>query len=219
MTSIKVALASTLGLFFLTIVSLAVAQERSKDFFSDNFARDVVSGEPKKVAPDEKLKSGETSPERESAIPERQNFFTGPDESLSPESERLHTEPEQRNVMDSSEGIPIQSLNAVFNVQERKHFLEHLRELKDTIVAHNIQPGTIYMIGYPEFDEPPDDFFPIIIRGGRATGDYRIIEQYRTNLSPTWIIRTNEGDVVLEGAPSLQKFINSKGQLIKAHLE
>lgn len=210
-----------LGLFSLIVITfpaLALAQNEGNPggFFSDNYARELLE-QPKKPWANSETLIEEEQVQRPRPATRIKTESTAKSSTLSDlDSEQS---PDSTNVMEMSAGVPIESLNAIINVQDTEHFIKHITELKDVVVQYNVQPGIIVLVGYAEIDPLLELFAPIVVRGGQVTADMTITETYQTSLSPTWVIRTEKGDMVLEAVPSLSRFLTSKGELQAHHLE
>ena len=117
--------------------------------------------------------------------------------------------------------IPIHSLALLLNASEVKETFSLIENMSTILKKFDIQPEAIYTMQIPQFfvRDASYDWANIIIRGGVIAMNRGIVDQYNIKKVPTWIARTAEGDVVLEGYDDISSFLNSKGELRRKQLE
>jgi hypothetical protein len=125
------------------------------------------------------------------------------------------TEEEQKQT------IPIESLALLLNASDVQETFSLIKSMSDILKKFDIQPEAIYTMQIPQFfvRDASYDWANVIIRGGTIEMNRAIVDQYNIKKVPTWIARTAEGDVILEGYDNIASFLNSKGELRRKQLE
>lgn len=118
----------------------------------------------------------------------------------------------------NSPGLVVTALSVIVSTANHEHFLQAIEQFNSIMSSRNLQPGTLYMIG-PAIN--PVDLFqsgnvlgPLLSRGGLPMSLFEIPKKYDVKASPTWIIETESGEILLEAVPSLEKYFNAKGEFI-----
>ena len=97
-----------------------------------------------------------------------------------------------------------------------------VKELSDTAVKHDLGIGEIFAIGNvtTAFDTS-QDLLRVFARGGAISIRSTVPEKYKVKKSPSWILYTREGEILLEATGPLANNFNQKGEFIdkNAHLE
>jgi len=120
-------------------------------------------------------------------------------------------------------GEPITALGGILDAQQREHFRTELAKLIGVASDNNIVLGKVYAIGpissiidkktkIPFADRK--EMFKFAVMEGLLYPSEEIPERYNIKLSPTWIIRTEKGEILLEGIGNLASFINERGEFI-----
>lgn len=117
--------------------------------------------------------------------------------------------------------IPIHSLALLLNASDVTETFTLIENMSTILKKFDIQPEAIYTMQIPQFfiRDASYDWANIIIRGGTIEMNRAIVDQYNIKKVPTWIARTAEGDVVLEGYDDISSFLNAKGELRRKQLE
>lgn len=112
-------------------------------------------------------------------------------------------------------GTPIQSIGVILNGLDRKHFDQYLEELADVLKERKLPLGELYLIGtgraYSSAEK--DDYLrkwslPLnFIHSPPKPYD-------KVSRSPTWIIQTAQGRILLEGLTNLSRYVNDRGELV-----
>lgn len=122
---------------------------------------------------------------------------------------------------EKEKAIPIHSLALLLNASDVTETFALIEKMSNILKKFDIQPEAIYTMQIPQFfiRDASYDWANIIIRGGSIEMNRSIVDQYNIKKVPTWIARTAEGDVVLEGYDDISSFLNVKGELRRKQLE
>ncbi|MCB0320170.1 MAG: hypothetical protein KDD60_04535 [Bdellovibrionales bacterium] len=114
-----------------------------------------------------------------------------------------------------TKGVPIDSIALIINAEDQEETFALLRTFSDILIEHDIQPEAVYTLQIPQFkpQDAPFDWARIIVRGGKIAFNRSIISEYGIEVVPAWLIRTPNGDTVLEGYSDIRRYITSKGEL------
>ena len=116
---------------------------------------------------------------------------------------------------DKLHAIPIVRLGVILSGIDDKHFANTLQELLDVALKYNLALGKVVMVG--PFNNPPkvDVFMGIAVLGGTEVAIDELPAKYSVSKSPTWIVTTAKGEILLEGFTDLERFMNSKGEFVQ----
>ena len=117
-------------------------------------------------------------------------------------------------------GIKIEAIGIIVNADDVPHFAAHLKTLTRTALKLDIPiQKTLVMGDFLKFmrskesrDMVGDSLFWVPMLGSQLKPTRRFPKEYNVKLSPTWILSTKKGEVLLEGVTNLKKYINSKGE-------
>ncbi len=117
-----------------------------------------------------------------------------------------------RSIMDQAQGTKINSISAVLNGVDREHYGRKLAELYSLAKKHQLRIETIYVLGSPQqaINRAAMD---LLSDGVMIVPCEKPPEEYPVTQSPSWIIKLDEGIVLLEGVP-LARVINARGELV-----
>lgn len=110
-------------------------------------------------------------------------------------------------------GVPIVAVGAVISAHDTKHLLDALKELARTVKPAQI--GIVYVVGSLQ-SLAPDEFVEAFESLGAAPIKFvsSIPEGLNIKRSPTWIVHTVQGRVLLEGI-KLASRINSQAEFVE----
>lgn len=114
-------------------------------------------------------------------------------------------------------GIKVSELSLVVNSIERTHFKQTFSEYISTLRKLKIKAGTLYAVGaYPDefMLAPSPESLEFIQKKGRFIPVTKAPKEYKVTLSPTWLVKTSQGVVVLEGIEDPKVLLNAKGEYI-----
>lgn len=193
----------TKHLFFLILLpSVTLAQETPNEFYPKGY---VTSNDRIEQSPQKKqLNKRKTKTSEPSETKSDHNFI-----ELS-EDEYLDEEPPSH--LEKSELLPISKLSIVLNGADKAHFDTFLKLYHEITVKYSLPTGTIYSVGGLEnLSQLSQLWVPLTVSG--ATFELLEKAPYELQRSPSWIIDTEKGRVLLEGEEDLKKHLNAKGLL------
>lgn len=121
-----------------------------------------------------------------------------------------------------SDPIPITRIGAIWNSEDKVKLPELLGELNSAITEKNIRPGVIYLVGQAidptEYFDSGNLFGPLFAAGGVPLSVPKVPPKYPVTSSPTWIIETEQGSILLEGIHSLSRYVNASGEFVDRRL-
>lgn len=110
--------------------------------------------------------------------------------------------------------IKVHGIGMLLNIKDRKHYQQFARKLLQFSDRYNILISRVYLVG--NIEPYKDDLLTkeMMLRGGRPAAGMVIPKKYKVSKSPSWILDTDEGEYVLDGALELNKFFTAKGEFI-----
>jgi hypothetical protein len=126
--------------------------------------------------------------------------------------------PKKDNPLDLQQGVKVTALGAIIGGSTPEQHFEPLVELIEFCKERNLPIGKVYSLGNYGADQT--DFQKVRIHfdvlGGELLRVDKLPDKYsRVKTAATWIVYTAEGEIILEGAPKLDQFINSVGEFIE----
>jgi len=118
------------------------------------------------------------------------------------------------NDMELVSGNKIINLGLVVNGINKKHFTQVMEKFMTAVDDFDLDAGHIYFNGFYNTDDSSTTL-PLVARGASVTFHYSIPEQFNISLSPTWIVQTADGLILLEGIKNLNRYINKKGEFVE----
>jgi len=191
--------------------------DRLGDFFDRDYAKDPLNQKP--TIPGIRSPSSEDSSKKQQQVePE----YRAPEFDLSMPStmeQGLNLEVEEMP-LGTGKGIPVIAVSMISDSSDLAHTFENLKIYTDFLEGLDLAAGAFFLTYLTDF--PPDapmEWIKVLARGGIITVEPSIAEEYQVSRSPSWIIRTKEGDIVLEGLYSIHQFFNSKGEFLDNELK
>lgn len=120
---------------------------------------------------------------------------------------------------DMAIGQKVLQIGAIIDASESKHFEMQLEKLVEIAARTEIDLGTIYRMNDEDLYLSPGGrktaqlawvFFAKFVSGIDLPTQYKAVKT-----SPTWILITKEGEILIEGTKKLEQFIDSKGRFKK----
>ncbi len=232
----------TLGVCSLIVgYSAARAQppERSKDFFEKNYAETPLKPRQQKQGgfPDGSfLKPTPTLPggmPREMTPEEFEKFMRDPKHNPMLQQQGGAAKPssgqipgtnqaplfqsqgnDERDLTGLERAIPVKAIGGILNSLDPEHYQKSLEQLTSLAISRDMNIGTIYAIGDMKVASDTPYMGKIMARGGVVHIVSNIPKGYEVSLSPTWIVKTDEGEVLLEAVGGLDKYFNQRGEFI-----
>lgn len=215
----------TLGLTPLAS-SLLQAQQESMDFFAPDF----VTG-PKKGAENEANRPAieATTPKDTSARPRSpgqvvpgksgnpdQDIFFSPEEDPTPTPQPLVG----GSMLDQAQerGSKIRFISLITRAEPRQHLINNLNQFQDLLTKQpKILVGEVFFVASPhELSLQERQQLAPLLANFPPTTVLELPKQIgiKAQRSPTWILETDDGRVVLEGVEKLESFVNSAGEFV-----
>ena len=108
----------------------------------------------------------------------------------------------------------VKAVSAVISSMDKTHFESGLKELIELSQRFDLAIHDVYVPGSIEnLGETSPLFFPIVARGGTISFS-NIPRRYQVTLSPTWIIETGEGEIIMEATGPLAENFNDEGDFV-----
>jgi|GEM_PF-4646489 len=220
----KISLLASLSIIgiLLSGSSITLAQDFDKldEFFDQNFAEDPLNEKKglrlpsQKKAPDsQKLDMG-----NDGFLEDTPSNF-GLFEPLQEEA-GLDLTTEEVLPLGSGKGIPVIAVSMISDSSDVTHLFDNLRIYTDFLETLDLAAGAFFLTYLTDF--PPDapmEWVKVLARGGIITVEPNVAQEYNVLKSPSWIVRTEEGDIVLEGLYSINQFFNTKGEFLETELK
>ena len=195
----------------------AQGKEQKRDFYNKDYAKTTFEDKgPAKRTPSKKLSTIAPSSNLNTFDSKSELSETSEAEEAETEvtSEQLSAEEVQAEI-DFAEGKPVTLVGLLINGEDAEHAMHNLKELSDMATKYDWSIGPIMTVGRFELPEARDFLARLMARGGFISHFETMPERYKTvKFSPSWIIVTEEGEILLEAPGSLKKFFNKKGQLV-----
>lgn len=108
------------------------------------------------------------------------------------------------------------AIGGILNALDKEHFQAKARELLDVVERHDLDVGFIWAIGSFDNLTTVPEMLNLVARNGVVELAEAPPEKYASvKLSPTWIVRTPDGDIVLEGTGPLAQHLNVRGEFVQ----
>lgn len=134
--------------------------------------------------------------------------------TIAPKLAPLSKDAEERDLTGLERAVPVKALGAIINSANAEHYEKSLAQLTDLAISKDMNIGTIYAIGDMRIASESPLMGKILARGGVVHIVSNIPKGYEVNLSPTFIVKTEEGDVLLEAVSGLSRFFNQRGEFL-----
>ena len=219
---------SLVGLLY-SGVARAEDPDKSKGFYDKNFAETPLKKREGGRFPDGSFptpKSGSNTPEqylpdkstqqqiekllKDSKSGEWQREMGADNKSVAP----MKSDAPQGDLTGLMRAIPVRSIGGIINSLDAQHYTNSLQQLTDFARAKNLNIGTIYTLGDMRIATENPNVPKVVARGGVVRMVSNIPQGYNVNLSPTWVLKTDEGEILLEAVGPLEKYFNQKGEYL-----
>lgn len=114
------------------------------------------------------------------------------------------------------------SLSAILSAEDPSLLSQQLGSLSKLATEKKLVVRTVYIVGDPskipvalENLTQQDPTLRSVIELGELEPASSPPEKYKVTKTPTWIVETEEGEVLLEGAPQLERYFNFSGQFLE----
>jgi hypothetical protein len=107
------------------------------------------------------------------------------------------------------------SVGGVINAVDKAHFDEKLKELLEVVDRYDLNVGFIWAIGSVQnIMNSPNALF-LVARQGVIEAAEEAPDHYNIKRSPTWVLRTPKGEILLEATGPLAAHFNMKGEFVE----
>ncbi len=201
-----------LGLVFTSAPAAADPLRENMQFYPKNYVTKPKQETPpvKSVIPGREQPSKGAAPLVRPAISESRTTAAAPGA------------PKTENILDEAAGKPIRSISALLSTANPDSLRDNLAQLGDAASRLGISPGLLYLVG-PLIDpgdyiEGTGTFAPLFAAGALPISVQEVPKQYPVTLSPTWIVETDQGTILLEGVTHLERYVNGRGEFVDRSL-
>lgn len=201
------------GAMVVVVATTASAQER-KPFFERDFAKNP-------------LEEGATArPERDrsAAQPDTASETTpevSASDAVTRAKERIDALSEGKESKGQTELTALAtthkvlSVGAVLNSLDKPHFEEKMKELLEVVDRYDFDVGFIWAIGSVQNLVNSPEAIYLVARRAMIEAAEAPPEHYKISMSPTWVIRTAAGEILLEATGPLAANFNAKGEFVE----
>ncbi len=198
---------------FVALAVTVTAQER-KPFFERDFAKNPLEEQatprPERTGPpadeDGTEVAGAEPPATDAALQVKERL-----EALAEGKEA--TQPTDITALTKTHKVL--SVGGVINALDKDHFQEKMKELLEVVDRYDFDVGFIWAIGSVQnLVNSPEAIF-LVARQAMIEAAEAPPEHYKITMSPTWVIRTPEGEILLEATGPLAANFNTKGEFIE----
>lgn len=190
-----------LALLLLTMAATSFAQS-TDPFYPKNFAKDPLGRD---LRPEPNATRAPTLRATPGTVPTPGSIAT--------------PVPSVGTVAPLAPGLKVKKIGAVISGLEVPHLRQAITELLQVAKKHDLDVGTVYAVGVPLEGATDQSFgaqvLAISMRGGVLELTGEAPEGLPVKRSPTWILKTDGGDVVVEGFLTLDRFIAGDGTLLE----
>ncbi len=119
---------------------------------------------------------------------------------------------------DARAGVKVKSIGAIFSTGTAGRMQSDMQILLSATKEINVTAGHIFyiMAQFPDFSNGRELFKPALDIGGDVHIRLSLPAEYsQVKSTPTWIISTVKGDVLLEGVLDPLQYFNSKGEFVE----
>ena len=206
--------------FFLVLVCLgrsADGQEKNP-FFERDFARNPLSEQPASGAP-RNLGDGASPVPNEAPRVEAAPAAGGrsAEEEAKSRIEAMQREGQIQagDLTALEKNHRVLSIGGVINAVDKTHFDAKLKELLEVVERYDLDVGFIWAIGSVQNLMSSPEALYLVARQGIVEAAEAAPEHYKIKMSPTWVLRTPEGEILLEATGPLAAHFNMKGEFVE----
>ena len=125
-------------------------------------------------------------------------------------------------------GIPIRTIGVVINGRNREHFAKHVGNLVHVASSLDLIVSQVAAVGMfvPGKENPLMDglyFSPqalgLIALQGQLAPYLEVPKKFDIDKSPTWVLNTAEGTVLIEGLDQFWLYLNRKGEYVNRDID
>ncbi|MCB9030649.1 MAG: hypothetical protein H6619_06315 [Deltaproteobacteria bacterium] len=196
-------MATRIGFIILTLLisSYSYAEETPKSFYPSGY---VTTQKPQKQAKPKQVEAINQVEQNEIPSPTEKEFV-----EISAEQESEDEDQQESDI--NEKPIKIETLSLVLNGEDKDHFNNYLESFLGYIKRYKLTPGPIYSVGGLEnMTSISQSWIQLVSHHGTI----KVIEEapYELTRSPSWIVDTSEGRILLDGVTNFKKYLDAKGQ-------
>lgn len=188
----------------MLVSNLGVAQDlpKPRDFYQKDYAEGPLAGS--------------TIPHKGSSRSEETPGSSATPRAPMIENSDSEMDSARESILDEDAGLAVLEVGAILNSDDAEHYRDVLLELADVAREHDFKIGRIETIGdMRNLGQHLPESLKLLARGATIHAKSRPPEKYKNiKKSPTWIVRTDQGEVLLEGVRPLARVFSRKGKLI-----
>ncbi len=189
------------------LASVVLAQETPDNFYQGRYVEKMMQ------AQDQLMPTERSGSSIVSSLPDASNKSQS---SIAEDARNLLNK-------ETEGGVPIQGFSAVINADDLDHFTENLKLLTETALALDLPLYKIETSGnYLAFARSREAraraglaLFIAPLLGAVPTPGKQLQEQFKLRHSPSWILHTARGNVLLDGVSDPRHYINKNGEFIE----
>lgn len=184
-------------IFFILSASPVGAESKDPDsFFKDGFVSGILTEKKHSVVSPKKSK-------KKNAVV--QEGREAAEKDVSP----LGAVPEIQS------GTPVRGISAVIETRDKKHAEQMMNSLKNLVLETLIPVREVYLLGSTKGCDIKQASFVLTMAGGRTFVTTALPQRLASiERSPSWIVSTSEGEILLEGIENISDYISTKGEFI-----
>lgn len=139
---------------------------------------------------------------------------TGEAEKTSAVDRKVQTATLEEELPEPTRTLAVNSIGLIVSSMEREHYQRALQGLLHIADTREIKISSVYTLGNFDIATRSSLIPGVVARGGVVRVLNEIPEGYEVTLSPTYIVKTPEGEVVLEAVSSLERYFSSSGEFL-----
>jgi len=207
----------TIGFGLLLVTRVAYAQAPDVGYYQHDYARTPLAEKSDaRQLPRGRLALPTPTPDDSAAAPDPAPEHEGEATASTPSP----TPTPQESPVEETAGIPISEVKVFVNAIERSHFLDVVAEYGSIAAKYNLtSSGLIAVGGFFGRDDVPPEMTRLLLLGTPVAPFGLVPPKYKVERSPTWVLTTEKGEIVIEGFMSIDKFLNRKGEFQRKFLE
>lgn len=217
-----------LALVLSAPVARAEGPDKSKGFYDKNFAETPLKKReggrfpdgsfptPKAEIPNQEqiMQGGMTKEQMEKMLKDSKAGAWKEMGIEKPTIAPMKEEVEQGDLTGLQRALSVRSIGGIINSLDAEHYAKSLQTLTEFATEKNLNIGTIYTLGDMKVATDSPFIAKVVARGGVVRIVSNIPQGYDVTLSPTWIVKTDEGEILLEAVGPLAKYFNPAGQFL-----
>ena len=154
------------------------------------------------------------------AEPAKSEFDLFSETSKEPSQVESYQEEPKEGSLLSKPGKPVLSVSAIVSSTDFKRFKSQLESMISVCETYDIPLGDLYVVGI--FDVRDAELQQLLLQFTICRGDVKLVKhvpkKYPVLRSPSWIIETGAGEILLEGVERISEYIDNQGSFIETRV-